>query len=377
LPAPPPPPPPPPEPEKLTLVVTGDLMAHIDQVEDSQTQDGGYDFNHVFEQVKDDLSEGYAIGNLETVFGGPQIGPRNYPQFSTPDEYGYALKENGFDFVSTCNNHSLDWYEDGALRTIEILDEIGLAHTGTYRSEEERSKITVVDAGGFKLAILAFTFSTNGIPMPQGKDYLVNMLTEERLITDLQKARALEPDLIAVMPHMGNEYEEYTREAFLYWMDLALYHGADFVFASHPHVLQPMMTRELTDAYGVLRTGFIIASLGNFVSGQRDEPRDIGVILKVDVSKNWGERPAIERVRFVPTWVQYREATGQTNIRVLPVGDALKTEGDTLNPLGLTADNYNRLRRANDYITAMFLGEAVPVTEEPAREYVFYERDDN
>jgi poly-gamma-glutamate synthesis protein (capsule biosynthesis protein) len=366
-----------PEPEpavrEMTLVAVGDLMAHIDQSWDAALPGGGYDFNHSFAEVKADLTEGFAIGNLETVFGGPEIGPMNYPRFNTPDQYGYALFNNGFDFVSTCNNHSLDQFEPGLLRTKRILDEIGLLYTGTYASREESEQITIVEYEGFRIAILAFTFSTNGIPVPQGREYLVNMLTESKLTGDLAKARALAPDLIVVLPHMGNEYEEYTRDVFLGWMDKALYHGADLVLASHPHVLQPMLMRELTDIDGVTRKGFIMPSLGNFISCQFTEPREISVILKIDISQTADERPVIEQVRFVPTWVQYRLSTGQIRIRVLPVWDALQSRGDPENPFGLTPENIDRLFRANSHVTNMMLGEARD-GDRMAREYVFYKR---
>ncbi len=364
-----------PEPElprRLTLVAVGDLMAHWDQVEDALTSQGGYDFTHSFEAVKEDLSQGYTLGNLETVFGGETLGYSSYPRFSTPDAYGQALKEAGFDFLSTCNNHSLDKDAFGVLRTLQVLDSIGLSHTGSYASREESERITVVEAEGMKIAVLAFTFSTNGIPLPKDAPWIVNMLTTEKMVSDLQKARALEPDLIVVMPHMGNEYETYTRDVFLEWMDLMLYHGADLVLASHPHVLQPMVMRELTDIEGVTRQGFIICSLGNFLAVQRDEPRDVGIILKVDLSQQAGQRPVIEEVRFVPTWVSYRDNTGSVNIRVVPVGDALKgLAGD--NPLGLNSWDVNRLQRANQEIVSLFMGDAAPLGE-VQREYTFYRR---
>ena len=366
----------PPEPaeRRLTIVAVGDLMVHIDQVWDAETWgDGGFDFTHNFVQVKDDLNEGFTIGNLETVLGGPEIGPRCFPQFNTPDEFAYALAVNGFDFVSTCNNHSLDWGATALLRTLDILDSVGLGYTGTYRTQEDSEQITIVEYEGFQIAILAWTFSTNGIPIPQGREYLVNMLTEENVIANLAQARALEPDLIIAKPHMGNEYEEHTRAVFLHWMDLMLYHGADFVLAAHPHVLQPMLVRELTDIEGVERTGFIMPSLGNFISTQRTEPRDISIILKLDVIMEAGERPVLERVRFVPIWVQYRRADGSIKIRVLSVGDAIESFEDPANPFGLREHDIERLHRANNSITNMFFG-APRTGEDFAREYVFFER---
>lgn len=361
-------------PDELTLVVVGDMMAHWDQVEDAyDPEEDSYDFSHCFREVAADLQEGYAIGNLETVFGGPEVGYSSYPRFSTPDAYGWAAKEAGFDFVSTCNNHSLDKDGPGLVRTLELLDEMGIAHTGTYTTQQASEEITLVEAEGMTLAILAFTFSVNGIPIPADSPWMVNMLTEEKLIADLAKARALEPDLIIVMPHMGNEYETYTRDVFLGWMDLMLYHGADLVFASHPHVLQKMLMRELTDVEGNPKQGFIICSMGNFISCQRDEPRDASILLKVSLSRMGEEKPVIDQISFVPIWVSYRDKSGAVSVRVVPVAEALESLEHPNNQMWINPMDADRLWRVNSEITSLYLGAEVP-PEEISREYIFYER---
>ncbi len=368
----PPPPEPEPQPDTLTLIAAGDIMAHWDQVESARRPDGSFDFTAAFSAVAGDLAGGYAVGNLETVFGGPGRGYSSYPRFSTPDAFGQSLKEAGFDFVTTCNNHSLDADGPGLIRTLERLDALGLAHTGTYATQEASREITVVEAGGMRIALLAFTFSTNGIPPPAEAPWMVNMLTEQKLADDLRKAKALDPDLTVVMPHMGNEYETYTRDVFLEWMERMLVLGADVVLASHPHVLQPMLVRDLPAADGGTRQGFIICSLGNFISTQLEEPRDESILLKLSFSRRPGERPVLERVSFVPIWTSYRDSTGAVNIRVVPVADALAGLAAG-NPLGIRPQDADRLRRAHARVTALYLGESAP-PEPMQREYEFWRR---
>ena len=96
-----------------------------------------------------------------------------YPVFNSPESLADNLKEAGFTLVSTANNHCLDRGEKGVLRTIEHLERAGLGFFGTARSQEERDHFFSVTINGIKVVFLAYTYGTNGIPIPQGKEYLV------------------------------------------------------------------------------------------------------------------------------------------------------------------------------------------------------------
>ena len=359
-------------PRRFTLVVAGDLMVHGEQLEDAyRQQQDAYDFSHCFAQVAPDLQEGYAVGNLETVLGGAEIGYSDYPRFNTPDSYAQALLESGFDFVTTANNHCMDKGEAGLLRTLETLDRLGIAHTGTFASRQERDSICIQEVEGVRIAFLAYTFSTNGIPVPEGKEYLVNMIEQKLILQDLNRARELEPDLIVVLPHMGNEYELEPRVPFEDWMDFMMKNGADVILASHPHVLQEMQVKGVDNGDGTSRNAFVIYSLGNFISSQRYENLECSILLKLDFVKQGKAPAALERVRFVPTWVQFRDEAGAYLVRVLPVLDAIE-DYENENSYCLTVSNADRLYRVHDWITSRYLGEAPP-RDSMQREYVFYE----
>ena len=166
-----------PEPEKIPkthyacLTFTGDLMVHSYQYEEAyDRQTGEYDFEHNFSAVKKyfDKSD-YTIGNLETVFAGGA--PSDYPLFNTPDSFAEALKNAGFDFLTTANNHCCDMRQAGLLRTIDILDGLSIDHAGTYKTEKDRDKIFIKDINGITFAFLSYTYGTNG--MPYENDYNV------------------------------------------------------------------------------------------------------------------------------------------------------------------------------------------------------------
>ena len=226
----------------VKLTFTGDIMCHSYQYKEAyDSSTGQYDFSHNFADMKKyfDTAD-FVIGNLETVFAGADVGISDYPCFNSPDSFGTAIKEAGFDLLTTANNHSMDKRMSGAVRTLDVLDGLGIDHVGTYRSAEERDKIYIKEINGMKIAFLSYTYGTNGIRVPE--DWLVNRLDENLIKSDIAKAKALEPDFIVVMPHIGNEYEDDVRDTFKNTAHMMLNAGSDIVVASHPHVLQPMET---------------------------------------------------------------------------------------------------------------------------------------
>lgn len=306
-----------------TLAVCGDAMSHMPQTRDAyDSQAGAYDYKPMIRFAKPWIEQAdYAVVNLETTFaGGPDYS--GFPAFNTPDALGDALKDAGFDLVSTANNHCLDRGYDGMVRTLDVLDNLGLAHVGTYRSAVERAAqngVHVADVGGIKVAFLSYTYGTNGIPVSKSHPDTVNLLHTDymsdaqvldtaRIADDLAAAEALSPDLIAVIVHWGVEYQTTQNEHQEEIADFLFDHGADVILGSHPHVLQPMETRTLTDRDGTTHTGFVCWSLGNFISSQNDEYTDTTVVLNLELTKNPNTGATdVTKVGYVPLYMLDRE----------------------------------------------------------------------
>lgn len=306
-----------------TLAVCGDAMSHMPQTRDAyDRQAGAYDYKPMIRFAKPWIEQAdYAVVNLETTFaGGPDYS--GFPAFNTPDALGDALKDAGFDLVSTANNHCLDRGYDGMVRTLDVLDNLGLAHVGTYRSTVERAAqngVHVADVGGIKVAFLSYTYGTNGIPLSKSHPDTVNILHTDymsdaqvldtaRIADDLAAAEALSPDLIAVIVHWGVEYQTTQNDHQEEIADFLFDHGADVILGSHPHVLQPMETRTLTDRDGTTHTGFVCWSLGNFISSQNDEYTDTTVVLNLELTKNPNTGATdVTKVGYVPLYMLDRE----------------------------------------------------------------------
>lgn len=355
-----------------SLAVTGDIMVHSYQYEEAYDQSTGkYDFMHNFTDMKKYFdSADYSIGNFETVLAGEDVGISDYPCFNTPDSFLDSLEYSGIDFVTTANNHCMDKGTDGLLRTIDKLDEYGFDHTGTYKDEESRNEVFVKDINGITFAFLSYTYGTNGIPVKN--PWNVNILDEELIKSDIEKAKELNPDFIVVLPHMGVEYEIYPREEFKEWADFMFNCGADIILASHPHVLQPMEVREITKDDGSTQNGFIIYSLGNFISSQTTPPRNAGIIVNLDFEKKGIEKAELTKVSFIPVWTQFRNAQNINHFMVRSVYEMLTLpQNEMYNTL--RQKDIARLKDIHKETTSMYLDRDVPL-EEIQDEYTFWEK---
>ena len=290
----------------ISMSVIGDIMCHNTQYNDAyNSKTGKYDFSYVFEDIKQYVENAdIAIGNLETTFAGSKRGYSSYPTFNTPEAMADDLKELGIDVLSTANNHSLDKGYNGLVNTIDELNKVGINHMGTYSSEEESNKILLLDVKGIKIAFLAYTYGTNGIPIPSGKEYCINMIDEEKIISDLQKAKNLTPDLIIVNMHWGIEYAQSPNEEQKRLAEILFKNGADIILGSHPHVLQKMEKVQINLSDGNKKDGFIIYSLGNFISGQRKEYTKQSAILNLNIRKDGTSgKISIDSVNYTPIYM--------------------------------------------------------------------------
>ncbi|WP_182200724.1 CapA family protein [Paraliobacillus salinarum] len=289
--------------QKIQLAAVGDLLIHDRVYNDAKTS-GGYDFIPMLENVEPYLTRPtITTANQETMIGGTEIGLSSYPSFNSPVEVGDALKEIGVDIVSLANNHTLDRGEQAIKRAISHWNKINMPYVGAYQSQADSEKIRVIKTEeDISLSFLSYTYGTNGIPTPNGKEYLVNRINRKKLAEDVQEADKIS-DVIVLQLHFGNEYErmpsQSQKELVQYIADL----GVDVIFGHHPHVLQPV---EWVEGANGNRT-FVAYSLGNFLSGQDAFYRRIGGMVQLTIEKkqNENEEAIIELTepKFLPTFV--------------------------------------------------------------------------
>lgn len=263
-----------------SLSAIGDVLIHDSVYWDAETE-SGYDFAPMFDIVKPYLEKSdITVANSESIIGGSDIGVSSYPSFNSPYEVGDALKAVGVDVVTMANNHTLDRGEKAITNAINYWDQIGMAHTGSALSQKESENIITLTENEITFSFLSYTYGTNGINSPDGKEYLVNRIDKAKMEKDLKRAKE-QSDVAVVSLHFGQEYERMPNDEQKQLAQFATDHGADIILGSHPHVLQPAEWLTAPDG----RKSFVIYSLGNFLSHQDEQYRRIGGILHINVEK--------------------------------------------------------------------------------------------
>ena len=297
--------------DRLTLVFVGDLMQQEAQIKSAMRDSDKYDYSGVFDLVKPEISSAdLAIANLETTFGGKPY--KGFPRFCAPDEWLDAIKDCGFDILTTSNNHSMDTGLEGGVRTLDLLDQANLMHLGTYRNAEERDKNypLLVEKNGFKLCLLTFSYGTNNLEVPP--PFVVNFIDTATIAKDLEKAKAMQPDAIIALPHTGVEYQKLQSQS---QEDLAQWlfdHGADHIIFGHPHVVQPLEVRTI---HG--KRHLLAFSLGNFISSQTPLSTNGGIIVKLTLEKNESGTTMVD-CDYTLTWLSSPFLSGKNVFKIYP-----------------------------------------------------------
>ncbi len=314
----------------VNIIMVGDILLHTPVEEATKNDETGiYDFDFIFDNSKDKISSAdIAIANEEVIIGGEELKVSGYPAFNAPYEIGDALYDAGFDVICHATNHALDKGKKGI---INCLDYWRSAHpdmivTGIYENEADASyeSIPVIEKNGIRIAILNYTYGTNGISPPADMPYAVSMLDKERVISQLDIAER-EADFTIVCPHWGIEYNLGISSDQEKWALLFIEHGADAVIGTHPHVIEPLKIIDDVPVY---------YSLGNFVNwtsgtGKGVANRMVGAMADITISRKSDGSVSIDEC-LVRNYVCHVES-GDENVRVYPLEEysdelALKNE---------------------------------------------------
>ncbi|EST35624.1 CapA family protein [Streptomyces roseochromogenus] len=250
----------------FTLVASGDVLPHTSVIDRAayDSGEGGYDFRPMLSGVQPVVARAdLALCHMETVYGadGEYSG---YPAFKSPPQIAQGLVATGYDGCSTASNHSLDDGADGIRRTLDAMDQAGLRHAGTARSEAEARSVTILQAGPAKVAHLAYTFGTNSTAVPSGRPWAVNLIDERRMIADARAARKAGADVVVVSVQWGTEWQDAPDKLQLglaQRLTAAATDGRpdiDLILGTHAHVPQ---------AYEKVNGTWVIYGMGDQIAG--------------------------------------------------------------------------------------------------------------
>lgn len=281
---------------EITIRMVGDDLIHKPIFQSARQEDGSYNFDYIFSYIKDDIQEAdIAIINQETILIHDPSQVSSFPNFGTPEAIGHSIAVAGFDVVAHANNHTMDKGYAAIANTVNFWRSQypEIQYLGIHDSPQD-SEIRYLTRSGIKVGFVNYTFGLNGIRLPRGREYSVDLLTEGGIGNVMAEARANSDLLVAVL-HVGEEYKfqptAYEKQQVERFIDM----GADIVLCAHPHVLEP---------YGMVttrngRTGLVYYSLGNFVSAQYQLSRVLGGMADITVRKNGeGEEASVEIVKY-------------------------------------------------------------------------------
>lgn len=280
----------------ISLIMAGDNLINDKLYNAAKKGDGSYDFKSMYSYIKD-IVKNYDLAyyNQETILGGSEIGVSSYPAFNSPYEVGDATIDTGFNLVSLATNHTLDRGEKAIINSLNYWNnKSNVLTSGSYLSNDDRNKINIKEVNNITYTMLNYTYGTNGIKVPEGKEYLVNIWPctgnnpdndtkyqeyKEVVKEDILRVRD-KVDLLIVAMHFGVEY---THVPTNYQIDMAEFLsslGVDIIIGTHPHVIMPIT---------YINDTLVIYSLGNFLSAQdtnNDYNTTVGLLSSIKITKN-------------------------------------------------------------------------------------------
>jgi poly-gamma-glutamate capsule biosynthesis protein CapA/YwtB (metallophosphatase superfamily) len=331
---------------EITIAAVGDILINGMISLSAKLPNEGedvYDYDPIFREIAPVLQQAdLTIGNLETPLYGnePFVKKRNpvtgNPLFNTPEALAPALKKAGFDVLTTANNHCLDNGPAGLLRTIEVLDEAGIAHTGTYASAEAARDLLIMERNGIRIGMVSYTKHTNRNPIPRDMPWCVNLLDVRRMLKDVKRLREQGADVVIACLHDGVEYSAWPTARQKSMARKLLQSGADIILGAHPHVLQPIVWTRMNKVKAY--------SLGNLISIRlkRNPYTHNGIVLLVTIRKEDDGKAEITHVDYRSTWVKRVRRGSAVRYRVIMNRDAAYIQG--VHPSGVSTREARLMR---------------------------------
>ena len=321
------------EEEQVTLLMVGDILLHTPVEKSAKREDGSYSYDAIFENTKDLISAAdLALVNQEVILGGTELGISGYPAFNAPYEVGDDLVEAGFDVICHATNHAMDKGKQGVTNCLTFWEEKHPDITVLGLHDAPDDPLFIYEKDGIKVAILNYSYGTNGNPLPSDMPYAVDLLKKDKVIADITYAESV-ADFTVVCPHWGTEYRLTPDSSQEKWTKIFLENGVDLVIGTHPHVIEPveMITDEQTG-----HSMLVYYSLGNFVnwtasSGDGIANRMVGGMAQVTLERD--ENGLVSIADYQVTALVCHLKNGQDGVTVMPLStysEALASENQII-----------------------------------------------
>ena len=296
-------------PTAITFAFTGDILSHtplINQAKRTAIANStaetklDYDFRPMFLDIKPLISDvDVAVCHLETPIAPEGEELSTFPLFGVPKEITSAIADAGFDRCSTASNHAYDRGNDGIDATVNALNAAGVDQSGMARTPEEIEP-HIFTVKGINLCHLSYTFSYNGLIMPDETQWRSAIINTGRILRDAKRARELGSQATIVSMHWGTEKDSNANSMQTSIADELTASGlVDLIVGHHAHVVQP--TKQINGVW-------VMYGLGNVLSNLPTDDRwpvnsQDAVIATSSLTIDSAGKAVFEKPVMHPTWV--------------------------------------------------------------------------
>lgn len=316
------------DPDRVSFVAAGDNIIHESVFVDAKNRaataastgsySGSYYFDRMYDGIREIISGAdLAYVNQEGPVAGDMLGVQGYPTFNAPEEVGDALVGVGFDIVNIANNHMLDMdtsQRTGYKATLDYWRTKNVFQIGGYESESDYNTVRYIESKGIKIALLSYTYGTNGNKLSSSSPGLVVPYIDDATITRQVKQAKQQCDCVIVSMHWGTDtageqFNNYPTAEQKRLAQLLADLGVDAVVGMHPHVVQPTVWMNGKDGNRTL----VIYSLGNLLSTMLHSYNNLGFIASFDIVRGEGGEISIENPVMNPVVCHYEADSSKTD----------------------------------------------------------------
>jgi hypothetical protein len=338
---------------RFTIAAVGDIMCRKELV--------GSRGASLFDDIGETLfSAELTIGNLEFP-----VNPHEFHykliRFSVSGSFAMPLltsRYGRFDAVSLANNHINDSLHQGITETCRFLDDVGIRHAGANPTPEAQDDILIFEQSGAKIAMLSYTFSTNGIPLEKGKQWGTNVIrfnaleeddySPELILKHIAMAKKAGADYIVSSHHWGIDHEIYPPSRMIRRAHALLDAGIDLIIGHHPHVLGPIDRYRTKDG----RDGLIFFSLGNITAKALFLPiQRLAAVARIELTSGIDEQGARKvvpaRIEMVPTLFTLLRSNGKKQVIIRRIKPAVSKIAEKDGATTLTFKEKQALKSAD------------------------------
>lgn len=280
------------------MAFVGDILPHSPLV--ARAQQSSLGFTPMFNDIAPIISSAdLAICHLETPIAPQGEALSTFPFFGVPATITDAIADAGFDRCSTASNHTYDRGVKGIDETVNALLAHNVAQSGMARTPDEIEPHTF-SVKGVTLSHLSYTFSYNGLSLPQDQEWRSALIDTDRILRDARTAREMGADAVIVSMHWGNEMSHLLNPQQISVAEALTKSGdVDLIIGHHAHVVQP-----IAKVNGV----WVIYGMGNVLSNLPTDKRwptssqDAGVFTTT-MRRHIDGSISFDTPIVYPTWV--------------------------------------------------------------------------